>query len=245
MVASPVGMDILQELQSKRKRFQELTAQLADPAVLRDPLKLKTVGQQYTELKALVELGDAYERLVSEREHTKAMMDDREEEVREMAQLELDRIDAALPVLEKQLQTAFVPPDPLDKNDIIMEIRAGTGGDEAALFAAELFRLYARYAERNGWKYEIVSSNQNDLGGFKEVEFVIRGVNVYSKLKFESGVHRVQRIPDTEKSGRIHTSTVTVAVLPEVEEEDFHLDPKDLKIETTKSARVKKAKKTA
>ena len=228
-------MNILQELQSKRKQFQELTAQLADPAVLRDPQKLKTVGQQYTELKALVELGDAYERLISEREHTKAMMDDREEEVREMAQLELDRIDAALPVLEKQLQTALVPPDPLYKNDIIMEIRAGTGGDEAALFAAELFRLYARYAERNGWKYEIISSNQNDLGGFKEVELVIRGVNVYSKLKFESGVHRVQRIPDTEKSGRIHTSTVTVAVLPEVEEEDFHLDPKDLKIETTTS----------
>lgn len=228
-------MNLNQELKTKREQLQKLESQLADPSVLRDPAKLKAAGQQYTEVKTTVELGEVYQKLLAEREHVKEMLNDHETDVREMAEAELTWIDAELPVVEQKLHSALIPPDPLDKNNIIMEIRAGTGGDEAALFAAELFRLYSRYTERNGWKAEVISSNQNELGGFKEIEFIIRGINVYSKLKFESGVHRVQRIPDTEKSGRIHTSTVTVAVLPEVEAEDLTLDPKDLKIEATTS----------
>lgn len=227
-------MDLIKELSKKREEFSRLEAELQDAAVLRDPKKLKEVGQAYSDLKAIIEVGDRYQTLKTTEDNAREMLND--PEMKEMAEAELHEAEAALPKVEQELLLALVPPDPLDKHDIIMEIRAGTGGDEAALFAAELFRLYTKYAEKQGWTYTVLSQNQNDLGGFKEVQVEIDGHNVYSHLKFESGVHRVQRIPETEKAGRVHTSTATVAVLPVIEETEFELDPKDLKIEATTSS---------
>lgn len=155
--------------------------------------------------------------------------------MKELANAEITALEEQLPALESELMAALIPPDPLDKKNIIVEIRAGAGGDESSLFAAELMRAYSLYAEKQGWKTESISSNRSDVGGFKEVIFSISGRNVYSQLKFESGVHRVQRVPETEKQGRVHTSTVTVAVLPEAEEVDLKIDPKDLVIEATTS----------
>lgn len=229
-------MNILDELRSKRKLLKDLESQLSDPRVLGDQQKLKTIGRQYTEVKTMVELGAEYERLLTQGDHTKQMLSDADTDVREMAQAELTTIEAQRSAVETALTRALVPPDPLDKNNIIVEMRAGTGGDEAALFVSELFRLYGRYAERQGWNVHVLSSNQNDLGGFKEIIFEVNGTNVYSHLKFESGVHRVQRIPETEKAGRVHTSTITVAVLPQIEQTDYEIDPKDIKMEATTSS---------
>jgi len=228
-------MQLLNDLHLKREQLKKLESQLADPGVFSDPKKRKALGQEYTELKGIADLGTTYERLMSEREHAKELMNDPDSGVREMAQAELAMLESEIPRVENELTLALVPPDPLDKHNIIVEIRAGTGGDEAALFAAELFRLYGHYAERKGWSVHILSSNQNDLGGFKEIIFEVNGTNVYSHLKFESGVHRVQRIPETEKAGRVHTSTVTVAVLPQIEETDYEIDPKEIKMEATTS----------
>ncbi|MEK7665815.1 MAG: peptide chain release factor 1 [Patescibacteria group bacterium] len=229
-------MKILEEVNSKREQFKQMESKLSDPAVLYDPKKRKIIGQQYTELKTLVELGTTYERLLNELEHTKKLINDTDADIREMARAELTILESEIPRVENALMEAIVPADPLDKNDIIVEMRAGTGGDEAALFVAELFRVYSRYAERQGWNAHVLSSNQNDLGGFKEIIFEINGINVYSHLKFESGVHRVQRIPETEKAGRVHTSTITVAVLPQIEETDYEIDPKEIKMEATTSS---------
>lgn len=229
-------MDISQELNKKRAQFKELESQLSDPGVLRDPKRLKTVGQEYNALKTLMELGDQYEKTVREMEEAQALLEDGDPSMKEMAEQELLERERELPALKEALEVALIPPDPLDKNNIIVEIRAGTGGDEAALFAADLFRMYARYAERQDWSYDIISQSQNDLGGLKEIQFLVKGDGVYGRLKYESGVHRVQRIPTTEKAGRVHTSTATVAVLPEVEDADIELDPKDLKIEATTSS---------
>jgi peptide chain release factor 1 len=153
-----------------------------------------------------------------------------------LAKTELAEVETAMRGLEEKIQNALLPEDPLDKKNAVIEIRAGAGGDEAALFAGELYRMYARLAEGRGWKIELLSQNQNDLGGFKEVVFMIRGNGAYGLLKWEAGVHRVQRVPETEKQGRVHTSTATVAVLPEIEEDEFNLDPKNLKIEVTTSS---------
>ena len=229
-------MDLLHEINLKREEFASLEAQLAEPGVLADPKKLKTVSQAYTELKEVVRLGNTYAKVLQDLESAKTMLKETDPEVRAMAEAEVGSLQTRLPELEEQVTLALIPPDPLDKKDIIMEIRAGTGGDESALFASELFRAYSRYAERHSWKVEVLSQHQSDLGGFKEIEFAIHGQAVYSKLKWEAGVHRVQRVPETEKAGRVHTSTVTVAVLPELEDEDFSIDMKDVKIEATTSS---------
>ncbi len=229
-------MNILQELEAKRADFTKYEADLADPAVIGNSQKLKEISQAYNELRGIVELGDVYEKTLHDLQGAREMLKETNPEVRSMAESEVAELVATLPALEERLALALIPPDPLDKKDTIMEIRAGTGGDESALFAAELFRAYSRYAERHGWKIEVLSQHQSDLGGFKEIEFVVRGVAVYSKLKYEAGVHRVQRVPETEKAGRVHTSTVTVAVLPELEDTDFELDPKDLRIDVTTSS---------
>jgi len=227
-------MDLLQKIATYSKRFQELSDQLADTAVLQNPEKLHTVHEEFVEVQEIVQKGEAYRKALADLASAKATLAETDDiELQALAQQEIDMIEEHLPKLEEEITTLFVPPDPMDKKNIIVEIRAGAGGDESALFAAELLRMYTRYAERHRWQVKLVSSSQNDLGGFKEVVCVIEGRNAYSRLKYESGVHRVQRVPETEKQGRVHTSTVTVAILPEVEELDVKLDPKDLKIEAT------------
>ncbi len=229
-------MDISKELNNRRERFQELEQQMADPSVASDPKKMRQVNEEYSDLKGVIELGDQLDKMQSDLASAKeALSEATDPEMKELAESEIESLSVQLESLEKNMLVALVPPDPLDKKNIIVEIRAGTGGDEAALFAGNLFRMYSHFAETQGWKSKLISSSQNDLGGFKEVIFSIEGSGVYGKLKFESGVHRVQRVPETEKQGRIHTSTATVAVLPEAEEVDVKIDPKDLKIEATTS----------
>lgn len=229
-------MDLLTELEHVKKRVADLEARLADPGVLGDPRKLREIGSEYKDATGLLAMGQRYADAMKGIEGAKAALSGSDEpEMRAMASAEIDELNAKLPRLGQAFTLALIPPDPLDKKNSIVEIRAGTGGDEAALFAGELLRSYALYAERQGWKLSPVSMSRGEAGGFKEAIVEIEGENVYSRLKFESGVHRVQRVPETEKAGRVHTSTATVAVMPEAEEVDVHIDPKDLKIEASTS----------
>jgi peptide chain release factor 1 len=228
-------MDILHELKKKKGLKEKLESQLADPELLSNPQKMRSTNEEYADVREILALGEAYEHAIANLENAKEALKEDDEEMKELAQEEITELEEILPKLEEKITLALLPPDPLDKKNIIVEIRAGAGGDESALFAADLFRAYKLYADTQGWKTTLNSSSQNDLGGFKEVVFGIEGKNVYSHLKYESGVHRVQRVPETEKQGRVHTSTATVAVLPEAEEVDLKIDPKDLKIEATTS----------
>lgn len=227
-------MNIQKELEQKKKRHAELEEELQKPAVIADTKKLKALTQEYNELGEVIsrakKLDELFRAMV---EATRAAKEEPDTELRAMAEEELTALEQKKSALEAELTDILSPKDPLDGKNIIIEIRAGTGGDEAALFAAELFRMYGRFAERKNWKTRLISQTVNDLGGAKDVTFEIAGRNVYRHLKYESGVHRVQRIPSTEKSGRIHTSTVTVAVLPEAEEVDIQIEPKDIKVETS------------
>ncbi len=229
-------MSLFERLQSTKNRFAELESQLSDPGVLANPKKMREVNEAYTDLREIIEIAHRFEKAQSDLTGAKETLSEtQDQEMQKLAQTEIQDLEQQLPLLERELMTALVPPDPLDKKNSIVEIRAGAGGDESSLFAAELMRAYMLYAEKQGWKSELISSNRNDVGGFKEVEFSISGRNVYSHLKYESGVHRVQRVPETEKQGRVHTSTITVAILPEAEEIDLKIDPKDLAIEATTS----------
>lgn len=230
-------MDIQKELQSKRARHADLEKELQKSEVLANRDSLKKLTQEYNEIGTVLELAKNFDENAAAIEETKKMIQETQDgEMRTMAETELQELETKRVKLESEIKSALTPPDPLDGKNIIMEIRPGSGGDEAALFAGELFRLYARFAERQGWKTSLISTSKTDLAGIKEVIFEISGRNVYQKLKYEGGVHRVQRIPETEKQGRVHTSTVTVAVIPEAEEIDQELDPKDLKIETSTSS---------
>lgn len=229
-------MSLLDQLAAHQKRLTELESRLTQADVLSDPQKLREVNEEYAHEKEIVEIGNQYQKATSDLEDAKQTLRDTDDnDMKLLAQEEIDTIETRLPEIEKQFTITLIPPDPMDKKSIIVEIRAGAGGDEAALFAAELMRMYSMYAEVHSWKVELISANRNDLGGFKEVSFSIKGQNAYSRLKHESGVHRVQRVPETEKQGRVHTSTATVAILPEAEEVDVKIDPKDLKIEATTS----------
>lgn len=219
----------------KRKEAARLEQDLMNPAVLGDRKKLREVNMAYQSLKQTLEVADQYQSIVNNLSSAKATLNDPDPDMRALAEAEVAELDAKLPEAERALELALLPRDPVDEHDAIVEIRAGTGGDEAALFAADLYRMFTRYAERNGWKTTIMSQSQNDLGGFKEIIIEIAGAGAYGIMKLESGVHRVQRVPSTEKAGRIHTSTVTVAVLPKLEEEEFDINPKDIKIEATTS----------
>ncbi len=229
-------MSLFKKLTSTKERYKELESLLSDSSVLNDRNKLRQVNEEFSDLSVVIGIAQRYEKAQADLESAKQTLKETDDaEMRQLAQTEIDSLEAQIPQLEKELMIALVPPDPMDKKNIIVEMRAGAGGDESALFAAELMRAYSMYAERQGWKTELVSANRNDIGGFKEVIFSIAGRNVYSRLKYESGVHRVQRVPETEKSGRVHTSTVTVAILPEAEEVDVHIEPKNLIIESTTS----------
>jgi peptide chain release factor 1 len=226
-------LDFKKEYDVFRKKLAETERQLTLPETFADPKKMGALNKEYSELKKTVELIERYFALMDAQTATeKALAEETDPEMQEMARQELTDISQKEAALRPLVEAAFVPPEPMDNKDCFIEIRAGAGGDEAALFASELYRMYARYAERRGWKAVLASSNRTELGGVKEAIVRIEGENAYRDLKYETGVHRVQRVPDTEKSGRIHTSTVTVAVMPEAEEIDITIDPKDLRIDT-------------
>jgi peptide chain release factor 1 len=222
----------MQTIAELKARYAEIEKQLADPKVAADTEQLKKLSREYTSLTgvlAIVKKLETTQRQLAEA--TAAATDDSDPELQAMANEEVSSLQAAETLLMTELEEKLQPKDERDAKNIIMEIRAGTGGDEAGLFAAELYRMYTRFAQHSNWKVHILNSNRSDQGGFKEIIFEISGTDVYGALKYESGVHRVQRIPETEKSGRVHTSTVTVAVLPEAEDVDIQIKPEDIRID--------------
>ena len=225
----------LERIAEAKERSREIEGQLADPDVASKPGRIQELAKDLGSLRPVVETGTRYEDVVQQLEDAHAMLDDADPDLAELARGEATELESELAELDAKLFDLFIPKDPNDEKNAIFEIRAGTGGDEAALFAGDLFRMYTRYAERLGWKVEILSSNETAGGGFKEVIAMIDGRDVFSRFKYERGVHRVQRVPTTESQGRIHTSTVTVAVMPEAEEVDVQIDPQDLRIDVMRA----------
>ena len=225
--------DLLEEMEA---RFEAVERALVDPALGDNPSELKSLGREHSELKATVESWRAHKQASGDLEEARGMLAGASADERAYLEEEMSEQKARLERLERQILEAIAPKDPNDDRDVIMEIRAGAGGEEAGLFAAQLFRMYSRYSETKRWKVEILSSNESGVGGLKDITFSVRGKGVYSRLKYEAGVHRVQRVPVTESSGRIHTSAVAVNVLPEAEEVEIEIDPKDLKIDVYRSS---------
>jgi peptide chain release factor 1 len=224
---------MLQRLEQIEARYEELANQLSAPELLADQAAYTKAARQHRSLGEIVEKYHAWKTLNEELAGARELLDTADdEEMREMARLEVETLQKKLEATDTELKVLLVPSDPNDEKNVIVEIRAGTGGDEATLFAAEMLRMYGRYAERQGWRFEVLDASESGIGGIKEAIVLIEGEKVYSKLKHESGVHRVQRVPQTEASGRIHTSAITVAVLPEAEEVDVKIDPKELRIDT-------------
>jgi peptide chain release factor 1 len=224
------------KLSSVEQRYEELTAIMAQPEVATDPTRLQQLAREQRDLEALVTAFRTYRQTLQGIENTQAMLNDGlDAEMRELAQEEMDLLRQQRDSLEEELKVLLLPRDPNDAKDVIIEIRQGTGGDEAALFAADLYRMYYRYAENRGWKIELANMAENGVGGYKEVVFSIRGEGAYSRLKYEGGGHRVQRVPETEARGRIHTSTATVAVLPEIEATEVDLRDEDYRVDVFRS----------
>ena len=227
---------MFEKLDKARARHQELEGQLADPEVVKDQKRFREMRQEHSALSELVAEYDRYRGLAAEiSSNTELAETSEDRELREMAKEELRALEERRLASEQRLKSLLVPPDPLDDKNVIVEIRAGTGGEEAALFAADLFRMYSYYSDRQKWKVEIMSSSPTGIGGFKEIISAISGKGVYARLRYESGVHRVQRVPVTEAGGRIHTSTASVAVLPEVEETEIEINPNDLRIDVMRA----------
>ena len=227
-------LDRLAEIETK---YEDLAEQINDPDVIANQTEWRKRMKEYSDMTPIVEKYREYKQAKEGIAESLAMLEEKQEEdFRELLKEELAENKEKAETLKQELTLLLIPKDPNDEKNVIMEIRGGAGGDEAALFAGDLFRMYARYAERRKWKIEIMNTSESDLGGFKEISFMIKGEGAYSRLKYESGVHRVQRVPVTESGGRVHTSTVTVAVLPEAEEVDVEIDPKDLQIDTFRSS---------
>ncbi len=227
---------LLDKLTEVEKRYQEIEATLSRSEVVSNQKEYAKLAKEHSSLGEVVACFRNWRRTSEEIESSKLLLQDNDPAVRELAQEELQSLREQYQRLEVELRRLLIPKDPLDEKNVLLEIRAGTGGDEASLFAADLFRMYTRYAENHGWRMEVLSSSPTGLGGFKEIISLIEGKGAYSRLKFEGGVHRVQRVPETEASGRIHTSAVTVAVLPEADEVDVHIDEKDLRIDVFRSS---------
>jgi len=223
-------------LEGVEQRYAELDRMLGAPEIIKDQKRLQKVAREHAALGKVVDLHRKWKRLGAEIEENTHLLSEGDEEIKALAEEEIEYLTQERNRVEVALRDALVPKDPSDEKNILLEIRAGTGGDEAGLFAADMFRMYAKYAEMNGWKVDVLSRNFTGVGGFKEIIALIEGDQVYSKLKFESGVHRVQRIPETESQGRIHTSAVTVAVLPEADEIEVEVDPDDLRIDVFRSS---------
>ncbi|MCQ2444209.1 MAG: peptide chain release factor 1 [Mailhella sp.] len=224
------------KLENLEKRYVELEGSLADPAVLSDQDAFRKTAKARADLEPVVMAFREYRELKEQLEENRELLSDEDHDIREMAQEEIRRIEAEMPEREHQLRILLLPPDPLDEKNTVLEVRAGTGGDEAALFAADLFHMSCRYAALKNWKVEIISEMATDGGGYREVIALVTGKRVYSHLRYESGTHRVQRVPVTESQGRIHTSAATVAVMPEAEEVDVNLKPEDLRIDVYRAS---------
>ena len=224
---------MLDKLEQIVSRYEELTQELSSPELLSNPSSYAKVAKQHRSLEEVVQKYQAWKGFKAELSDTRELLETSDdEEMREMARLEMESLQTRIDETDKELKLLLIPTDPNDEKNVILEIRAGTGGDEATLFAAEMVRMYSRYAEKQRWRFEVLEASESGIGGLKEAIVLIEGDKVYSKLKHESGVHRVQRVPQTEASGRIHTSAITVAVLPEAEEVDVKIDQKDLRIDT-------------
>ncbi len=228
---------ILEKLDTLSERYEEVAALLSDPSIISDQNKFRDLSKEYAELEPVVKCFTQFNQASEDLQEAKELLKDSDPDMREMGKEALAENEALIEPLTLELQTLLLPKDPNDGNNVFLEIRAGTGGDEAAIFSGDLFRMYSRYAENQGWKLEILSENSGDHGGYKELITRIIGTGVYSKLKFESGAHRVQRVPDTESQGRIHTSACTVAIMPEAEEtEDVDINKADLRIDTYRAS---------
>ena len=225
-------MQYAKKLDQIEKHFEELTTQMADPAVISDGEVYRKVSKAHSDLSEIVAKYRDYKQDAGQLDQARAMLNDSDPDLKELAQLEVERLEPELVQIEQELKILLLPKDPNDEKDVVLEIRAGTGGDEATLFAYEIFRMYSRYAESQRWKVEVTSSSESAVGGLKEVLALVSGDKVYSKLKYESGVHRVQRVPATEQQGRVHTSAITVAVLPEADEVEVKLEEKDIRVDT-------------
>ena len=226
---------MLDKLDAIRARFDEIGVALTNPAVIADNKKFGELSKEYRSLEKIVQLYNDYRKVLDDVEFYKEALNGTDEELRELAKVELPEIEEKQEKMEAAIRQMLIPKDPQDEKNAIVEIRAGTGGDEASLFAGDLLRMYMRYCEQRGWRTSLLSENEGSVGGYKEVQIEVIGDDVYGTLKFESGVHRVQRVPDTEASGRVHTSAATVAVMPEAEEVDFELKESDVKMETARS----------
>jgi len=227
---------MLDKLKGIEKRFLELEKLLSDPDVIKDRNAYQAYSREHADLSPVVTVFREYEKTLAELESSRELLKDSDPEIKDLAREEVGSLAAEQEHLESELKTLLIPKDPLDNKNVIVEIRAGTGGDEAALFAADLFRMYTRYAENRGWKVEVLTHHGTGVGGFKEVIALVNGKGAYSCFKYESGTHRVQRVPTTETQGRIHTSAVTVAVLPEAEDVELHIDPGELKIDVFRAS---------
>ncbi len=228
---------LLDKLAFIENKYDELSVKISDPSIMANQNEWRKLCKEHAELEVIVNAYREYKKVVEDLEANKEMLqEETDKEMKEMLQEEISDLTEKEKELDKQIQILLLPKDPNDDKNVFVEIRGGAGGEEAALFASNLFRMYTRYAENNRWSVEVMSLNETDIGGIKEVVFMIKGSGAYSKLKYESGVHRVQRVPDTESSGRIHTSTATVAVLPEVDDVDIEINEKDLKIDVFRAS---------
>lgn len=228
---------MFEKLKKIKQRFEEISQQLSDPEIFKDQNKFRKLAKEQSDLSEIVEKYNEYEKIDKQISEAKEIItNENDKELVDLAEMELAELRNKLEQVEQQLKTLLIPKDPEDERNAIVEIRAGTGGDEACLFAGDLFRMYNKYAEQRNWKIEILNTHPQEIGGFKEISFLVSGASAYGKLKFEGGVHRVQRVPLTEASGRLHTSAASVAVLPEAEEVDITIDPNDLRIDVYRSS---------
>lgn len=226
---------MIDKLEAIRARFEDLGVALTNPAIVNDNRKFSSASKEYRSLEKIVKSYDQYRILLDDLAFNREALNGDDEELRELAKMEKPSLEEEKGILEAEIRQLLIPKDPQDEKNAILEIRAGTGGDEASLFAGDLLRMYLKYAEKKGWRTAILNESEGTVGGYKEVQVEVTGDDVYGTLKFESGVHRVQRVPDTEQSGRVHTSAATVAVMPEAEEVDFELKESDVKMETARS----------
>ena len=227
---------MIKRLEQMAKRFAEVNELIQDPELVKDPKKYKDIMREHSHLSSVMEAYEEYKSILQGIEDAKVLITEEEDhDMKEMAREELKGLEEKKPQIEEKIKFLLIPPDPLEEKNIIMEIRGGTGGDESSLFAADLFRMYTRYADMKGWKYEIMDANETEVGGYKEISLSISGKYVYGSLRYESGVHRVQRVPETEAQGRVHTSAVTVAVLPEAEETEIDIKPEDVRVDVMRA----------
>ena len=228
--------NMIEKLETIARRYEELNEILMDPSIASDIHKMTEASKEQASLETAYQLYQEYKKVLSGIEEAKELMKENDPEIKEMAELELSELEEKKPHLEEKLHLELIPKDPNDNKNVIVEVRGAAGGDEGNIFAGDLYRMYVKYAESQGWKVEVMETQESEAGGFSLVSFMVKGEGVYSKLKFESGSHRVQRVPKTETQGRVHTSTATVLVMPEAEEVDVEINPGDLRIDTYRAS---------